>query len=84
MENFKEYKDHINELRTKIANLQASLYQELTRCTCDEKVTKTNYGPGSRFNKPTKTIFDECVVCMKLHSVKTLVDGEFKERRRKS
>jgi hypothetical protein len=84
MENFKEYQDHINELRTKLANLQASLYQELSRCTCDVKASKANCGPGSRFNKPTKTTFDECVVCMKLHNVKTLVNGEFVERRRKS
>lgn len=83
MSNWDNYKESVQSLRDKIAGLQSDYYRLLETCTCEEREQKTNYGPGSRFNKPTKTIWDQCVVCMRMFNVKTMVNGGFKERRTK-
>lgn len=71
------YKQSVQNVRDKIASEYKLLYRMLEVCNCKEKVPKITK------SREYETHFDECVVCMKIHNVRTKINGKFKVRHTK-
>lgn len=61
-----EYKQKVKSVKDQIDGLYKQYYALTAKCTCEEKKKRST--PSRSFT----TLFDECIICLKIHNVKTV------------